>query len=136
MDNIPPERRSENMRRIRSTGTSPEVTVRKILWSLGYRGYRVGYPGLPGKPDVVFTKRRIAIFVHGCFWHSHACREGRRKPKSNLEYWLPKLEDNKRRDQRVKHKLRRAGWRVITVWECQVGSRDRLESFLREKLGC
>jgi len=134
MDNLSTSRRSENMRRIKSKGTEPEIAVRKALWTLGYRGYRIGTPDLPGKPDIVFNRRKLAIFVHGCFWHSHSCREGKRKPKSNRGYWLPKLESNKRRDRRVKRLLRRSGWKVVTVWECQTYNSEKMTSFLSNQL--
>ena len=134
MDNLSPRRRSENMRLIRSKGPKPEITVRKALWTLGYRGYRLSCPGLPGKPDIVFNRRKLAIFVHGCFWHSHNCREGKRKPKSNQGYWLPKLESNKKRDIRVRRLLRRAGWKVLTIWECQTQNSARMATFLSNQL--
>lgn len=130
MDNLSPRRRSENMRRIKSKGTEPEVAVRKALWTLGYRGYRLSCPGIPGKPDIIFKRKKLAIFVHGCFWHSHNCREGKRKPKSNQGYWLPKLESNRTRDIRVKSLLRRTGWKVLTIWECQTKKSESLTALL------
>ncbi|MFY9852871.1 MAG: very short patch repair endonuclease [Terracidiphilus sp.] len=134
MDNLSPRRRSENMRLIRSQGTKPEITVRKALWGLGYRGYRLSCSGLPGKPDIVFNRRKLAIFVHGCFWHSHNCREGKRKPKSNQGYWLPKLESNKKRDMKVRGILSRSGWKVLTIWECQTQNTESVSTFLSSRL--
>lgn len=134
MDNLSPRRRSENMRRIRSRETGPEVAVRKALWALGYRGYRLDNRGLPGNPDIAFRRRKLAIFVHGCFWHSHSCREGKRKPKSNQGYWLPKLEGNKRRDNKVKLLLRRSGWKVLTIWECQIQDSESMTALLLDQL--
>lgn len=136
MDSISATRRSENMRRIRSYGTSPEKVVRSLLFQLGHRGYRLNRRDLPGKPDIVFNKRKLAIFIHGCFWHSHACREGIRKPKSNSEYWIPKLLANRKRDRKTKQMLKKAGWRVETIWECDTANeakiRKRLEKIMSD----
>ena len=118
-DTLTPERRSRNMARIRSKDTAPEMAVRRMVWAMGYR-YRLHAKELPGKPDLVFRPRRKAIFVHGCFWHQHrGCREGR-VPGSNLDYWPEKLRNNVRRDERNLRRLRRAGWKVLVLWECQV----------------
>jgi len=126
MDALSPDRRSENMRRIRSVDTAPEMAVRKAAHRLGYR-YRLHRKDLPGRPDLVFPSRKAAIFVHGCFWHQHSrCREGR-VPGSNRQYWSPKLAANVARDSRNRRKLRRLGWRVLTVWECEV-SDSRLDA--------
>src|SRR5690606_24950543 len=113
------------MSRIRGRDTSPEVVVRRLLTSLGYR-YRIHVHALPGRPDIVFSRRRKVIFVHGCFWHRHAdsrCRLAR-LPKSRLEFWVPKLEANKARDSRTIARLRRSGWRVLVVWECQLRNKE------------
>ncbi len=123
MDTIPPSRRSENMRRIRSAGTAPEMAVRRLVHALGFR-YRLRKKDLPGKPDLVFGPRRKVIFVHGCFWHRHqdsACPIAR-EPKSNREYWVAKLNRNKQRDAEHEDALSRAGWEALTVWECEVES--------------
>ena len=126
MDKLPPSRRSENMRRISSKDTAPELIVRQVLRHLGFSGYRLHRKDLPGKPDVAWIGRKKAIFVHGCFWHSHDCREGLRKPKSNLGYWLPKLERNRQRDQLHLSELKRQGWDVLVLWECDVADPDAL----------
>ena len=121
VDRVTSARRSEIMSRIRSKGMKPEMIVRRELHSRGYR-YRLHGGGLPGKPDLVFSGRRKVIFVHGCFWHQHpdpACRIVRR-PKSNLEYWRPKLERNVARDAENRVRLRHLGWEVLVVWECEV----------------
>ena len=100
---------------------------------MGYR-YRLHRPDLPGKPDIVFGPRWKIVFVHGCFWHSHRnpdCVDGRRKPKSNLDYWLPKLTRNSVRDAENEAKLGRLGWSVMTVWECETRDRQRLIEKLR-----
>jgi len=124
--------RSENMRRIRSKGMKPEMLVRSLVYGLGYR-YRLHRRDLPGKPDLVFGPRKKAIFVHGCFWHGHddpACVDGRRKPKSNLDYWLPKLARNKARDMEQEAELKRLGWAVLTIWECETRDGERLKNRL------
>ena len=136
MDLLSPERRSENMRRIKSKGTKPEMAVRRLAHGMGYR-FRLHRHGLPGRPDLVFPSRRKVIFVHGCFWHGHddpACAAGRRKPKSNLDYWLPKLARNKARDAGNAAALAALGWSVMTVWECQLKRREWLTDALRDFL--
>ena len=130
-DVISPERRSENMRRIRSKDMNPELQVRRLLHRMGYR-YRLHRKSLPGHPDIVFPKLEKAIFVHGCFWHQHsnpACKITR-LPKSRLEYWIPKLDRNKQRDAESLALLQQLGWTVLTVWECQVTDQARLKSEL------
>jgi DNA mismatch endonuclease (patch repair protein) len=112
--------RSENMRRIRSKNTAPELAVRQLLRGLGFTGYRIHRKELPGKPDVAFIGRKKAILIHGCFWHGHDCKEGRREPKSNRSYWLPKIERNRQRDAQHLAELVRLGWSVLTVWECEL----------------
>lgn len=123
-DTLTPARRSWNMAQVRARDTAPEMTVRRLAHALGYR-FRLHRRDLPGKPDLVFPRWRLAMFVHGCFWHSHQdarCADAR-KPKSNRDYWLPKLEGNRARDARNAAALERLGWRVAVVWECE--SRDR-----------
>jgi len=121
MDKIPPQKRAKNMRAIRSKGMKPEMTVRSITHRMGFR-YRLHRSDLPGKPDLVFPDRRKAIFVHGCFWHQHTAKTCKitRIPKSNLEYWIPKLERNNARDKKNRSALRKLGWDVLIVWECQL----------------
>ena len=121
------------MRRIKSKDMKPEMMVRSIVHGMGYR-YRLHRPDLPGKPDIVFGPCRKIVFVHGCFWHSHRdpdCVDGRRKPKSNLDYWLPKLTRNSVRDAENEAKLGCLGWSVMTVWECETCDRQRLIEKLR-----
>lgn len=126
--------RSENMRRIRSKNTVPELTVRKLLRDLGFIGYRIHRKELPGKPDIAFVARKKAIMIHGCFWHAHDCKEGLRKPKSNAEYWIPKIDRNKARDAEHASQLAKMGWKVLTIWECELRDletlSDRLQRFL------
>ncbi|MBP8129017.1 MAG: DNA mismatch endonuclease Vsr [Candidatus Hydrogenedentes bacterium] len=121
MDRISPRRRSANMRAIRSKGTKPELEVRRLVYAMGYR-YRLHARDLPGKPDLVFRKKSKAIFVHGCFWHQHPsskCRDAR-LPKSRQDYWHKKLWQNVARDKTNIRRLRRSGWSVLVVWECQL----------------
>lgn len=119
------------MRQVRSSNTNPEIVVRKLLHRRGYR-FRLNNLTLPGKPDIVLPKYKIAIFVHGCFWHRHnGCRDAT-MPASNLEYWREKFSKNTIRDRRVKKELRRLGWRVITLWGCQVGNPNLVLERLRK----
>ena len=106
------------MKRVRRSHTKPELTLRKALHRMGLR-YVIGDTRLPGTPDLTFPKYRAAVFVHGCFWHGHECRQGRR-PSTNLEYWVPKIEANIKRDRRKEQALHDLGWRPLTVWECQL----------------
>lgn len=135
-DKLTPERRSANMARIRSKNTKPEITVRRMVHAAGYR-FRLHRKDLPGKPDLVFPGRRAVIFVHGCFWHGHpdpTCREAV-PPKSRLEYWGPKLTRNKERDAANVAALKATGWRVLTLWECEIKNREAVALRLREFLG-
>lgn len=119
-DRVTPEQRSENMRRIRSKGMQPEMTVRRLSHALGYR-HRLHRKELPGKPDLVYPGRRKVVFVHGCFWHQHpdpGCKIARR-PKSNLGYWGPKLDRNVERDTRNQAQLQEKGWEYMIIWECE-----------------
>jgi DNA mismatch endonuclease, patch repair protein len=117
--------RSAQMARVRGRDTKPELRVRRTLHAAGLR-YRLQAKDLIGKPDLVFRTRRIAVFVHGCFWHQHpdpSCRLAR-MPKSKLEFWVPKLMGNRLRDVQVKTALEEQGWRVVEVWECQTKPED------------
>ena len=119
MDIWTKEKRSEVMARILSYNTKPEQRVRKMLTSMGYR-YRLNVKDLPGKPDIVFRKYKSVIFVHGCFWHLHSgCRDGT-LPKTRKSYWHTKLLKNKTRDARNIRALRRQGWKVLRLWECEI----------------
>ena len=110
---------SYNMSRIRAKNTKPELAVRKALWAAGIRGYRLHPKSVPGKPDITFIGRKLAIFVHGCYWHSCPhCQP--RQPKSNAAWWKEKLGKNVERDRSKEQELISAGWRVITIWECQI----------------
>lgn len=122
-DVFTPEKRSAVMRRVKGRDTAPEMKVRRLLRGAGI-GYRLGGCGLPGRPDVVMKGRGIALFVHGCFWHGHDCSRGARQPRSNAEYWIAKIDRNRARDARVTAELEAAGWRVLTVWECEMKTPD------------
>jgi DNA mismatch endonuclease (patch repair protein) len=133
VDNRTPESRSALMARISGKNTAPELIVRRLLHSLGYR-FRLHRRDLPGTPDVVFPSRRKAIFVNGCFWHAHGCRIGQ-PPKSRAEFWRPKFERNRVRDKRNRADLRAMGWTVLTVWQCQTREADELSTRLLTFLG-
>ncbi|WP_298163561.1 very short patch repair endonuclease [Brevundimonas sp.] len=120
-DVFSPEKRSAVMRRVKGRDTAPEIAVRRMLRAAGI-GYRLGGRGLPGKPDIVMHGRRTVAFVHGCFWHGHDCPRGSRKPKANAGYWTAKLTRNVARDRQVVDGLTNDGWRVVTVWECELKS--------------
>lgn len=128
-DTKTPAERSENMSRIRSTNTKPEEIVRKYLFSHGFR-YRKNDKRYPGKPDIVLPKYRTIIFVNGCFWHMHGCSRSR-LPRSNQEYWKPKIERNIQRDAENQRKLETDGWKVIVVWECELKKRIAEERLSR-----
>src|SRR5579859_3210417 len=121
------------MARVHSKNSRPELLVRKLIFGLGYR-YRLHAKDLSGQPDLVFRKLRRVVFVHGCFWHRHNACSLARLPKSRLDFWIPKLEGNRRRDQRIRRALKKEGWKVLTIWECQVKNRDRLRSIIKRFL--
>ncbi len=124
-----PEKRSAVMRRVKGRDTGPEMSVRRALTRLGAR-YRLHRGDLPGKPDVVMAGRRLAIFVHGCFWHGHDCARGARVPKQNRDYWLGKVGRNRTRDAASREALVALGWRVETIWECELKDAAALEARL------
>jgi len=130
MDTLTPLQRSEQMRRVRSNNTKPELVVRKVIHGMGFR-FRLHARDLPGTPDIIMPKHKLAIFVHGCFWHRHGkrCRLTR-MPKSHIEYWKPKLERNRSRDIQNRRKLRAQHWRVLVLWECQLIDHAVLEKRL------
>jgi len=131
MDTLTPAERSERMSRVPSKDTKPELVVRSLVHRMGFR-YRLHDRSLPGSPDMVFPCRGKIIFLHGCFWHRHADRcELTRWPKSKLDFWRPKLEQNQQRDKIVRRQLLKMGWRVLIVWECQLKSREILTAKLR-----
>lgn len=127
-DNRTRESRSALMSRIGARNTAPEIVVRKLLHRLGYR-FRLHRKDLPGKPDIVLPSLRVAILVHGCFWHAHGCKIGR-PPKSRLEFWTPKLARNRARDAANEAALTGLGWNVVTLWQCEIRDPTQLESRL------
>ena len=145
-DSISPQQRHANMAAIHGKNTKPEVVVRKWLWGHGYR-YRLNYPRLPGKPDIVMRKYRTCIFVNGCFWHGHGVAmppvkslklkvessECCKIPKTNCDFWVAKIQRNQERDARVQHELAAMGWHSITIWECELKPKVREKTL--ESLG-
>ena len=135
MDKLSREDRSRNMAAIRGKDTKPEMTVRHYLHRRGLR-YRLHNKGLPGKPDLVFPRRRVVVFVHGCFWHGCPhCIDGTRKVKSNGAYWAAKVEGNRARDVGVKSQLEGDGWSVLTLWECQTRNAEQLKKLAQLIVG-
>ncbi len=133
-DVLTPEQRRRNMAAIKSKDTKPEILVRRLIHNMGYR-YRLHRKDLPGKPDMVFPIFRKVIFVHGCYWHMHNCRFGRVTPKTNARFWKNKRESNKERDKRNRKNLKKQGWDILTIWECQLRNLpalvERIIVFLR-----
>jgi DNA mismatch endonuclease (patch repair protein) len=121
------------MRRVRGRDTRPERKVRRLLTRMGLR-YRLHRRDLPGSPDVVFARKRVALFVHGCFWHGHDCARGARTPKANADYWIRKIGRNRARDAEVQRRLAEAGWRPLVVWECELKDEARLAERLAAEL--
>ncbi len=140
MDRISPEQRSRNMQRIRCRDTSPEIAVRQLVRQLGFGSrYRLYNHRLPGRPDLVFPKLRKIIFVHGCFWHSHRGCDLAHAPRSRKGYWDSKLKCNKERDRANLKRLRKDGWQVLVLWECQLSGQQsaaqQVEQFLHGPVG-
>ena len=129
------EATAKTMRANRGTDTKPELALRKALWAAGLRGYRKNVRKLPGKPDVVFGRARLAVFVHGCYWHQCPRCTRNRKPKTNAAYWEAKFAENAARDARQQAALAEAGWQVLVVWECELkadvgGAVERVKTLL------
>jgi DNA mismatch endonuclease (patch repair protein) len=119
---------------VRAKGTGPEKLISRLVRRLGYK-FRRHARSLPGTPDFVFASKKSVIFVHGCFWHRHAGRCAlARLPKSRLDFWVPKLEENRKRDQRTRRALRTQGWRSLVIWECQLSDTERLKTRLAKFL--
>ncbi len=133
MDTISQEKRSWNMARIRSKDTQPEKMVRSLLHRMGYR-FRLHRQNLPGKPDIVLPQYRIALFVHGCFWHRHIGCKYAYTPKSRPEFWQKKFKANVERHKTVERLLKKAGWRVVVIWECELRKAAKLRSRIRRLL--
>jgi DNA mismatch endonuclease (patch repair protein) len=125
-DRIDSAERSEIMRRIGSSATQPELVVRALVKRAGYGGYRFNLSSVLGSPDICWKGRKIAIFVHGCFWHGHDCRHGRRAPSSNTKYWKIKLARNIERDKQSQRALLQQGWHILVIWECQLSQEQKV----------
>ena len=133
MDLLTKEKRSWNMSRIKGKDTKPEKIVRSILHKNGFR-FRLNRKDLPGKPDIVLPKYKTVILVHGCFWHRHSRCKYAYNPKSRVEFWQKKFSENIERDKFVKKELRKMGWKVIIVWECEIRNMEKLKNVLLKKL--
>ncbi len=130
MDTLSPEKRREVMARVRSKDTKPEMAVRRYLHNHGLR-YRLHRRDLPGCPDLIFSSRRIAVFIHGCFWHRHpGCRKTT-MPVSGAEFWRDKFDATVKRDAKAQEELRQTGWTVLVIWECEV-TPEGLDRLLRQ----
>jgi len=133
-DTISKEKRSLIMRSVVGSNTGPERVVRRILHGLGVRFRLRSGRALPGAPDIVLPSRNTAVFVHGCFWHQHSCKRGARRPSANADYWNLKLDRNVERDKTIVRQVRKIGWRVIVVWECETRDTNALGRKLRSFL--
>lgn len=135
VDTLTVAERSKHMSRIRNKDTKPEMLVRRVIYSMGYR-YRLHVRDLPGNPDLVFLRLKKVIFIHGCFWHRHqsaTCKLAR-LPKSRLDFWKPKLERNRQRDLDNQAKLIELGWKMIIIWECEISDKEKLKLKIRSFL--
>jgi DNA mismatch endonuclease (patch repair protein) len=133
VDRLTKERRSWLMSRIGGKNTEPEIAVRKIVHNLGFR-FRLHYPSLAGTPDLVLPRLRTAMFVHGCFWHHHIDCSKASLPKTRRAYWQAKFEANVARDELNRAKLKRDGWRVVVVWQCELRDSNKLKNRLKNIL--
>jgi DNA mismatch endonuclease (patch repair protein) len=131
MDSLTKEHRSWNMSRIRAKDTKPELLVRSLLHRMGYR-FRLNNTVLPGRPDIVLPRYRVAVFVHGCFWHRHeGCRYAY-TPKSRIEFWHSKFDSNIRRDQQVSEQIKELNWGQLILWECEIKNPETLKRRIKE----
>lgn len=132
-DRLTPEARSVNMSRIRGRDTGPEIAVRKALHAAGYQ-FRLHRRDLPGTPDIVLVRQRIAVFVHGCYWHRHEGCRNATTPGTRTDLWQAKFAANVERDARKTAALEAAGWKVVVIWECEAAKPDSLAAVIRERL--
>jgi len=134
-DPLTPTQRSYTMAQVKSEDTRPEMAVRRLMHALGYR-YRLHRRDLPGTPDLAFISLKKVVFVHGCFWHGHRCKAGRKRPLTNHDYWQAKLASNRTRDRRARQELVKMGWDALVVWECELRAptrvSDRIVNFLED----
>lgn len=133
MDNLTKKQRKLCMSRIRSKDTKPEKVVRKILTKLGFK-YRLHNAGLPGKPDIVISKIKTVVFINGCFWHQHKNCRHQATPKTNVKYWTSKLKRNVEKQKKDIKLLKKEGWKVAIIWECETKNENRLTNKLRKIL--
>ena len=133
MDVHTPQQRRYNMSQIKGKNTKPEMAVRRLCHALGYR-FRLHRKDLPGKPDLVFPKYKVVIFVHGCFWHSHDCKYGSVQPKTNQKFWKEKRQRTVERDRENSRKIEKLGWRYLVLWECQTKDVDVLAALIKKAL--
>lgn len=129
MDTFSKEKRSEIMRAVKSKDSQAELAVRQMLHRAGFR-YRLHVADLPGKPDLVFPARQKVVFIHGCFWHLHKNCRAASRPSSNVEYWESKLQRNADRDKKNKRRIKKLGWKMLVVWECELKNPDAVFSML------
>ena len=127
------ERRSRNMSAIKSKNTKPEIAVRKLLHSMGYR-FRLHSKGLPGSPDIVLPKYKTVIFVHGCFWHRHENCKYASTPKTRQEFWKNKFKANVKRDLEIQEKIKNIGWKYVVIWECEARNIESIEEKIKRFL--
>ena len=129
------EQRSRNMSAIKSKNTKPEIAVRKLLHSMGYR-FRLHRKDLPGSPDIVLPKYKTVIFVHGCFWHRHENCKYASTPKTRKEFWKKKFQSNIKRDLEIQEKIKNLGWQSVIIWECEIKNNEKLEKLFRKIFIC
>ena len=132
MDKLTPDRRSRNMRQIRGKNTVPELRVRRLCREIGFSGYRIHRKDLPGKPDLAWIGRKLAIFVHGCFWHGHDNCAYFKLPKTRTKWWRDKIERNKLNDSLKQGKLAQINFRIIIIWECQIKNKEIFRTLIKD----
>ena len=131
VDNLTEKQRKHCMRQVKSKDTRPEIVVRKLISLMGYR-YRLHRKDLPGCPDLVFSVGKKVIFINGCYWHRHTCKKGRSKPETNKDFWRTKFYRTKQRDKENRKKLKKLGWQILTIWECQIKNVEKLKKMVTE----
>ena len=129
-DTLTSKQRNRCMSQNRGKDTSPEIIVRQLIYSLGYR-YRLHRKDLPGCPDMVFPAKKKVIFINGCYWHRHTCTKGRSKPKTRKDFWQTKFFRTKQRDKEALKKLKKLDWQILTIWECQIKNAEKLKKWLQ-----